>query len=110
MSKEAYESGAVRGSRKGKGRFDLIPPEAMHRIAERFEEGAEKYPDRNWEKGIPISRHMDSAFRHMYQYMAGHVDEDHLAAAATNIMMAMTTEDRAGYEMDESVLDLPWQQ
>ena len=31
--------------------------------------------------------------RHLFKYMDGRVDEDHLAAAATNLLMALWTED-----------------
>ena len=36
----------------GKGRCDLLPPNALLRLARHFENGSKKYGDRNWEKGI----------------------------------------------------------
>lgn len=33
-------------------------------VAKHFEDGAKKYGDRNWEKGIPCDRYIDSAVRH----------------------------------------------
>ena len=47
--------------------------------------GAGKYAPRNWEKGIPWSRCLDSALRHLNKFQRGMTDEDHLAAAAWNI-------------------------
>ncbi len=87
-------TGAVREAETGKGRYDLIPPEAMFRIARWFEQGAEKYGGRNWEKGIPVSRCISAAFRHLYKYLAGWTDEDHLAAVAWNVMAIMWFETR----------------
>ena len=53
-----------------------------------------KYGDRNWEKGQPISRFLDSALRHTCKHLQGERDEDHLVAAAWNIMCAVDTEER----------------
>lgn len=82
----------MRDTRKGKGRFDLIPVEVLYRDAKHYENGAEKYGDRNWEKGQPVSRYYDSAVRHLLQWMAGADDEDHLAAVRWNVGAIMWTE------------------
>jgi len=87
-----FETGAVRDIQKGKGRFDLLPPKAITRLAKHFENGAAKYGDRNWEKGINISCYVDSALRHLFTYLDGEYDEDHLAAAAWNCLCAIQTE------------------
>lgn len=83
--REQYEGGAVRDIRSGKGRFDLITPIALRRLAVVYEKGAGKYAPRNWEAGIPMSRCMDSALRHLNQYKEGLRDEDHLAQALWNV-------------------------
>lgn len=57
------------------------------------ETGVPHYPERNWEQGMPMHVMMDSAIRHIFKYMAGWDDEDHLCAATTNLLMAMWTED-----------------
>ncbi|NPV89290.1 MAG: hypothetical protein HPY50_00760 [Firmicutes bacterium] len=93
-----FESGAVRDMQEGKGRCDLLPPMAILRLARHFEAGAKKYGDRNWEKGIPINSFIDSAIRHIMKYMDHQEDEDHLCAAAWNLMCAMETEERHGYK------------
>lgn len=92
--RESFETGSRRDSRSGKGRFDLLPTRALRRLARHFEAGASKYGDRNWEKGQPISRYLDSAMRHMCNHLEGQRDEDHLIAAAWNIMCAADTECR----------------
>jgi hypothetical protein len=80
-----FDTGAVRDMSSGKGRYDLISPLFLKRLAKHFENGAKKYGDRNWEKGIPLSSYLDSAMRHLSNYLEGLRDEDHLAAAAWNI-------------------------
>lgn len=95
MKNERFSTGSVRDSRDGKGRYDLIPPEAIHELAIHFEDGAKKYGERNWELGQPISRIMDSALRHTFSYMAKKKDENHLAAACWNLVAAMTIRARA---------------
>lgn len=89
-----FESGAVRDIQKGKGRCDLLPPAALLRIAKHFEAGAVKYGDRNWELGIPMHSFVDSGIRHLLKYMDGWTDEDHLCAAAWNILCALETEEK----------------
>lgn len=90
--REEFETGSRRDTREGKGRFDLLSPFVLERDARHLENGARKYGDRNWEKGQPLSRYMDSAMRHMNKYLMGHRDEDHLAAARWNIAAIMHTE------------------
>lgn len=91
---QEFETGAVRDIQKGKGRFDLISPVGLRRLAVRYEEGAIKYGDSNWQKGIKISRCLDSAMRHINQYLEGDWSEDHLAAVAWNIFACMHYEER----------------
>ncbi len=91
-TRREFETGAVRDIQEGKGRCDLLPPNAILRLAKHFEAGCLKYGDRNWEKGIPMHSFIDSAIRHTLRYLAGESDEDHLCAAAWNLMCAMETE------------------
>jgi hypothetical protein len=67
-------------------------PLALARLARHFENGARKYTDRNWERGIPLSWFIDSALRHLFKVVAGLTDEDHAAAAEWNIHCAIHTE------------------
>ena len=91
--REKHSSGAVRDIRLGKGRYDLVTPIGLKRVTIINEKGAIKYNDRNWEKGMPICRFLDSAIRHIYQNLEGLRDEDHLAQAAWNLLAAMYTEE-----------------
>lgn len=103
-----YETGATKEAPTGKGRFDLIPPSALQRLARRYEFGSAKYGDRNWEKGLPLSRLIDSCFRHLVCYLRGDTSEDHLAAVAWNVFALMEFEDRIANEtIDPQIDDLP---
>ena len=86
-----HSTGAKRDSDTGRGAYELISPIFINRLAKHLEAGAEKYDPRNWEKGIPIARCFRSALRHIWQALAGYTDEDHLAAAACNLMFIMHT-------------------
>lgn len=94
MKVEEFGNGAMREDKEGKGRFDLIPWCAIMRIAKHMQESLKVYEPRNWEKGLPMHSMIDSAFRHIAKYMDGWTDEDHLCAAATNLLMAMWTEEK----------------
>ena len=100
-----FSTGSVRDRAKGKGRFDLLPPHALRRIAIHYENGARKYDDRNWEKGQPLSVYLDSAIRHLVGVLEGMVDEDHLAAAAWNVMGLMETQYRISKGVLPQILD-----
>lgn len=81
-----FPSGAVRGTDAENVRFDLITPIGLRRLAETCAEGARKYGDRNWEKGMPASVMLNHAIRHIYLWLQGDRSEDHLAHANWNIM------------------------
>jgi hypothetical protein len=95
------ESRAMREPDTGKGRYDLISPFALRRLAIWYELGAKKYDDRNWEKGMPFSRYINSAKRHIDKYLMGMEDEDHLAAAAWNIFAIMHHQELCQFELDD---------
>lgn len=88
-----FSTGSVRDVRTGKGRYDLIPPGPLLRLAKHYENGAVKYGDRNWEKGQPLSSYADSMLRHCQKYLAGDRSEDHLAAIPWNAFAIIFTEE-----------------
>ena len=98
---EKYQTGAVRDT-GGKGRMDLLPMCALIRVSKHMEDaikpdpetGVPHYQERNWEQGLPMHCMIDSALRHIAKYIDGMTDEDHLCAAATNLLMAMWTEEK----------------
>jgi len=107
--REEFDTGSRRDSREGKGRYDLIPPYSLKRLAVHYENGAVKYGDANWQKGQPLGRYLDSAMRHMQNTLNGDTDEDHPAAAAWNMFAFMWTaneieEGRLPAELDDKNL------
>lgn len=96
---QEFETGAVRDS-GGKGRMDLLPWHALIRVSKHMEDALSHYPERNWEKGLPMHTMIDSAFRHLAKYVDGWTDEDHLCAATTNLLMAMWTEEKIPSSQD----------
>jgi hypothetical protein len=105
--REEFKTGSRRDTREGKGRYDLLPVRAMRRLAVHFQNGAKKYGDRNWEKGQPLSRYMDSAIRHCFDVLVGVTAEDVAAAAAWNVLAFIETCERikAG-ELPQELNDL----
>ena len=60
-------------------------------VAKHFEEGAKKYGDNNWRKGIPVRCYIDSAIRHYLKWLRGDQDEPHDRAFCWNIICAIWT-------------------
>ena len=88
-----FNTGAVRDMQGGKGDMLSLPMDALLRLSIHYQEGAKKYGRFNYLKGIPVSSFLDSAERHLAKYIAGWDDEDHLAAAAFNILGALQMEE-----------------
>lgn len=92
--RQAFQTGAVRDKREGKGRYDLLPTRAIRRLAVHYEGGAKKYGDNNWLKGFPLKRMAESATRHLFEALEGKTDEDHWIAAAWNILGIVEYQER----------------
>ena len=97
-----FDTGAVRDIQEGKGDMASVPWEAILRLSVHYENGQKKYPRWNYRKGINLSSYIDSACRHLAKYQCGCDDEDHLAAAAFNVLGAMLVEERS-----PELIDLP---
>ncbi len=82
---QSFGTGAVRDTADNKPRIDLISPFAEERHGELMRKGAVKYAERNWEKGMPLSRFLASLHRHMNKFDQGDASEDHLAAIRFNV-------------------------
>ena len=95
-AREQFATGAVRDTQDGKPRPDRalfwLPLEALDRVAIHYENGARKYERDNWRRGIPASRCLASAFRHLLQWMMGDRSEDHLSAVVFNVFCIITWE------------------
>ena len=100
-----FSTGSQRDMHEGKGDMLSVPWAAMLRVSKHYENGAKKYGRYNYLKGIPVSSFIDSALRHLAKYVAGYDDEDHLSAAAFNILGAIQME-----EEKPEMCDLPWRE
>ena len=60
-------------------------------VSKHFEEGAKKYGEYNWQKGIPTHCYIDSAVRHYLKYLRGDTDEPHDRAFVWNILCCIWT-------------------
>lgn len=75
---------------------------AILEVAKHFEDGAVKYGDNNWRKGIDLHCYIDSAVRHYLKYRRGDKDEPHDRAFMWNILCAMWT-----HEHHPGLRDIP---
>ena len=100
-----FSTGAQRDMHGGKGRMDLLPWAAIIEVSKHCEAGALKYGEHNVDKGIPTSSLMDSAMRHAAKYLDGQEDEDHLLAAAWNILWAIEMRCKK-----PECVDTPWKE
>lgn len=91
--RQAEATGLLREPNGGRGRYDLLSPLVLRRLSVIYERGADKYGDRNWEKGGKLSRFICSALRHTFQYLEGMRDEDHAAQALWNIAAIIHVEE-----------------
>lgn len=91
--KSKFTTGAIRSADCGQERYDLISPIGLRRLAVRYGMGGITYGDFNWERGMPIGDLLVHVIRHLYQYLSGNRDEDHLAAAAWGCFAAMHSEE-----------------
>lgn len=88
-----FNTGAVRDASKGKGIPSAIPTRALMKLARRFEDGAAKYERDNWKQGIPLSRYVDSLYRHLWAFLENDDTEDHLGAIIWNAVCLSETMD-----------------
>ena len=76
----------------------LILEVSMH-----YKQGAEKYGERNWEKGIPLHSFIDSGVRHFLKHIDGQTDERHDRAFVWNMLGAIWT-----MEHKPEMIDIPF--
>lgn len=77
------------GAQKGMKleRFDLIPVEPLTALAQHYGRGAQKYEERNWEKGYRWSLSYQALCRHLFAWWNGEDNDpetgsSHLTAVA----------------------------
>ena len=90
-----FDTGAQRDTSEGKLRMSLLPQQELKRVMKRYLDGAEKYGENNWMKGMPLSVYYDCAHRHLEAWWRGEDSEDHAAAVVWNMLCAMYTEKKS---------------
>lgn len=71
MKEDKEEVMEGRKDDQGKNRLELIPPELLTAIGSILTFGAEKYDDRNWEKGMDWGRVYGALQRHLWAWWNG---------------------------------------
>lgn len=69
-------------------RFDLMDAPAMFALAKVLYEGSQKHGEDNW-RNIAIREHLNHLLAHVYAYLAGDTQDDHLEHAFCRAMMAV---------------------
>lgn len=75
----------------------LIPGEALLRLSAVCAEGAGRYAENNWRR-IPFEDHLSHALEHLFLYMNGDRDEDHIGHALCRLAFAAATEGPEGHD------------
>jgi hypothetical protein len=84
-----FGTGAVRSSDVEEFRYDLVSPIGLREVARACAEGAAKYGDWNWEKGMPVHDLLNHVLAHVYQFLGGDRSEPHLGHAAWGLLAAI---------------------
>ncbi len=66
-------------------------PTTFLEVSKHFEEGAKKYGEHNWQKGIPAHCYINSAVRHYLKFLRGDNDEPHDRAFIWNVICCIWT-------------------
>jgi len=70
-------------------RYELLPADGLEELVKVYTEGARKYEDNNWTKGMAWSRVFGSLLRHAWAFWKGEIHDPetgchHMAMAAWN--------------------------
>ena len=70
-------------------------PEMLLEVSRQYEDGAKKYGEYNWQKGIPFNSYIDSSARHLLKHADNRFDERHDRAFVWNMLSLIWTIDNA---------------
>lgn len=105
MTEEVRLTSATGGEKGSKlARYDLLPPDALRKVAELYGRGAEKYEAHNWRKGYDWSLSFAAMQRHAWQFWDGEDFDDetlapHLASVAFHALALLTfMDEQRGYD------------
>lgn len=69
-----------------KMKFQYSMPEMILMVSLHYKDALSKYPERNWEKGLPTHSFVDSGVRHLLKIARGDQDEPHNNAFIWNML------------------------
>ena len=77
-----------------KPKMGTLPWEALKKVREVMDFGADKYGEDNWRKADSSDRYIQAAFRHLIAHQQGELldsesGKEHLAHAATSLLFAL---------------------
>lgn len=100
------------GGRKddaGKARYDLIPAAPLDELARLYGQGAERYGERNWERGLAFGRMFAALMRHAWAWWRGEqrdpVDGQHHMASVAWYALGLIELERTRAELDDRPRD-----
>ena len=99
----------------GKDPWHLLPTDAIRCVVRVLKFGANKYDERNWERGIAHSRTYAATLRHVTSWWEGEdrdpeSGESHLAHAACEILFALAFEVRGRHDVDDRPRNVTWRE
>lgn len=72
-------------------RIDTDVATLLLEVSIHYEDGASKYGENNWKRGIPLHCYLDSGVRHFLKFLRGDHDEPHNRAFVWNMLGAIWT-------------------
>lgn len=97
---KVFDTGAKREQKSDKPYVHNLLGYTRLRFGYHMNKGAKAHGDNNWLKGLPSSSYLESADRHLAQYISGDRSEDHLSALIFNIQGLMINEESEGISYD----------
>lgn len=96
----------------GKLKTHLMPPEWQLLLSQVLHQGSKKYDDNNWLLGMPASKCLSAAERHLLKWKMGEAVDDetqlsHLGHAAWNLLALYSYELRGIGKSDLDALKIP---
>ena len=85
--------------------FSVDVPTTILEVSKHYEDGAKKYSENNWKKGIPLHCYIDSGVRHYLKWLRSDNDEPHDRAFVWNMLCALWTLNHKP-EMDDIDADI----
>lgn len=76
--------------------FHLVDPVSMQELAKVMSDGALRYSRDNW-RLIPLEEHLNHLLMHVYAYLAGDKQDDHLEHVLARAMFAVALHKRPKY-------------